>query len=80
MPATRSGDMEKKVYKRKAGEFEIRILPDGRVVMLAPDEALMDVARAVEGQDSEVETTEKGKDGRARDANGTGGGEETERA
>jgi hypothetical protein len=36
-----------KPYKRKPGEFEIRILPDGRVLIPAPDETLLDVARAL---------------------------------
>ena len=37
-----------KPYKRKPGEFEIRILPDGRVLMPAPDEALLEVARILD--------------------------------
>jgi len=40
--------MKKIPYKRKPGEFEIRILKNGRVVMVAPDEALIEVAKAVE--------------------------------
>jgi hypothetical protein len=32
-------------YKRKPGEFEIRILPDGKVVMPAPDDSILDLAR-----------------------------------
>ena len=30
-------------YQKKIGEFEIRILSDGRVVFVAPDDAMMDV-------------------------------------
>ena len=37
--------MSKKPYKRKPGEFEVRILSDGRVVMVAPDEDLIEIAR-----------------------------------
>ena len=40
--------MKKRHYKRKPGEFEIRILKNGQVIMVAPDEALMEVARIVE--------------------------------
>jgi hypothetical protein len=36
--------MRKKRYKRKCGDFEVRVLADGRVVMLAPDEQLLQVA------------------------------------
>ncbi len=40
--------MKKIPYKRNPGEFEIRILKNGRVIMVAPDEALVEVARVVE--------------------------------
>jgi hypothetical protein len=40
--------MKNKPYKRKPGDFEIRILKNGRVVMIAPDDALMEVARIVD--------------------------------
>ena len=33
-----------KPYKQKPGEFEIRILPDGRVLVPAPDGALLELA------------------------------------
>jgi hypothetical protein len=36
--------MSKKRYKRKCGDFEVRVLADGRVIMLAPDERLLQVA------------------------------------
>jgi hypothetical protein len=32
-------------YTRKQGEFELRILQDGRLVMIAPDEALLEMAK-----------------------------------
>lgn len=35
-------------YQRKQGDFELRILPDGRLVMLAPDENLLALAKEVE--------------------------------
>ncbi|MBE0534832.1 MAG: hypothetical protein IH624_04120 [Phycisphaerae bacterium] len=65
--------MSRKAYKRKTGEFEIRILPDGRVVMLAPDETLMDIARAVENQQTQTGESEKGTDVRTSNADGPGG-------
>jgi hypothetical protein len=37
-------------YKRKLGEFEIRILKDGRLVMIAPDEKLVEVAESINKQ------------------------------
>lgn len=40
--------MKKKPYKRKPGDLEVRILSDGRVVMIAPDEGLLEVAQAIE--------------------------------
>jgi hypothetical protein len=39
--------MRHRAYKRKPGDFEIRILADGRVIMIAPDEIIMQVADAV---------------------------------
>jgi hypothetical protein len=35
-------------YQRKQGDFEIRILRDGRLVMIAPDEALLDMAQSLD--------------------------------
>jgi hypothetical protein len=37
--------MKKKPYRRKCGDFELRVLTDGRVIMLAPDDELMEIAR-----------------------------------
>jgi hypothetical protein len=37
----------KKPHKRQAGEFEIRVLRDGKVVMIAPDETLLQVAKNI---------------------------------
>jgi hypothetical protein len=36
-----------KPYRRKPGDFEIRILKDGKVVMLAPDDALIEIAKVI---------------------------------
>ena len=52
-----------KHYKRKPGEFEIRILKNGQVIMVAPDESLVEVARIVEPNNialpPKMETKEK---------------------
>jgi len=37
-------------YQRQQGDFEVRILPDGRLVMLAPDESLITLAREIDSQ------------------------------
>lgn len=44
--------MRNKPYKRKPGDFEIRILRDGRVIMLVPDENLLEAAHAIEAKPS----------------------------
>jgi len=38
--------MSQTPYKREQGDFELRILPDGRLVMIAPDETLLEIAKA----------------------------------
>lgn len=40
--------MKKMPYKRKPGDFEIRILKNGKVVMVAPDETLVEIAQVVD--------------------------------
>jgi hypothetical protein len=56
--------MKNKPYKRKPGDLEVRILSDGRVVMIAPDEKLLEVAQAIEpkrdGLLEAMETEENG--------------------
>ena len=54
--------MKKKPYKSKPGEFEIRILKKGSVVMIAPDEALLEVARSIGKKgNSNIERKQNGK-------------------
>ena len=48
-------------YKRKPGEFEIRILPDGRVFMSAPDDALLEVARVINQAGAKSSSKERAK-------------------
>jgi len=42
--------MNQEPHKREQGELELRILKDGRLVVIVPDEALLEVARAVGGE------------------------------
>ncbi len=59
--------MSRSPYKRKPGDLEIRILSDGRVVMVAPDEELMEVARMVSPNSTAAEpTTETNEDAAGR--------------
>ena len=46
--------MKNKPYKRKPGDFEIRILNSGKVVMITPDETLMEIAQIVEPDSSSL--------------------------
>ncbi len=47
--------MSRKPYKRKQGEFELRILKDGRLVAIAPDETLLEISQALK-ESGEPET------------------------
>jgi len=49
----------KKPYKRKPGDFEIRILKNGRIVMAAPDDSLIEIAQTVEDMYCRKEITEE---------------------
>jgi hypothetical protein len=42
--------MSQTPYQRQQGDFEVRILKDGRVVMIAPDETLLEIAQLLEAQ------------------------------
>jgi hypothetical protein len=46
--------MSQKPYKRQQGDFELRILRDGRLVMVAPDETLMEIARTLEDNSADL--------------------------
>ena len=59
--------MKKQAYRTKPGELELRIGKDGRVYMLAADEALLDVLEAVMPDDPLVLKRRKAKT-RARNA------------
>lgn len=47
--------MKREPYQRQKGDFEIRILPDGRLVFVAPDEKLILLSQMLEQKDSETE-------------------------
>ena len=40
--------MSQTPYQRQQGDFELRILSDGRLVMIAPDETLLEIAQTFE--------------------------------
>lgn len=40
--------MNENNYKPKPGDMEIRILKDGKVMMVVPDEELMEIARGMD--------------------------------
>ena len=60
--------MSKKPYKRKPGDFEVRILSDGRIVMVAPDEELIEIAREVErsNRNTEIQIDATGENTKAK--------------
>lgn len=60
--------MKNEPYKRKPGDFEIRILKNGRVVMITPDETLLEVAQIVE-PNSSVLPAKNGDKGKCRNLN-----------
>jgi hypothetical protein len=39
--------MTKQPYKREPGDLEIRVLKDGRFVLVAPDQELMDLGKTI---------------------------------
>jgi hypothetical protein len=57
-------------YKRKPGDFEIRLLRDGRVVFIGPDQALIEIAQGLDGSaaDTESERTDHGPQSAPADA------------
>ena len=52
--------MRSKPYKRRPGDFEIRLLKDGRVVLIGPDQALVDLAQGLEGLSAEPDRERNG--------------------
>jgi len=60
--------MSAEPYRRKQGEGELRVLKDGRLVIVAPDEALLELAKAFERAESAsgagIVENEHGADGK----------------
>jgi hypothetical protein len=55
--------MTKRPYKRRPGDLEIRLLRDGRLVFIGPDQALIDLAQGLEiSAGDEKERTGNGLD------------------
>ncbi len=61
--------MKKNPYKRKIGDFEIRVLRDGRLVMIAPDEDLHEIANSIEADYKDFKEMEIQEDARAETEN-----------
>jgi hypothetical protein len=40
--------MSQRPHKRTQGEFELRVLKDGRLVMIAPDETLLEIGHTLD--------------------------------
>ncbi len=51
--------MRNKPYKRRPGDYEIRILTDGRVIMIGPDDDMMEVARAIDPQNNTLSSVKE---------------------
>ena len=54
--------MNEPSHRRRPGESEIRILPDGRLVLVAPNETILDVAEAVTPDDPFMQARRKARD------------------
>ena len=61
--------MKNKPYKRKVGDFEIRVLRDGRLVMIAPDEELHEIANSIEADYNNFKEMEIQENARAETEN-----------
>ena len=63
--------MTKQPYKREPGDLEIRVLKDGRFVLVAPDQELMDLGKAISQSLSENTNNERNTDATAHQENTT---------
>lgn len=57
--------MSQAPYQRRQGDFEVRILRDGRVVLIAPDETLLEIAQTLETKAAVPEQHVENQDGEA---------------
>lgn len=46
-------------YTKKPGDFEVRILKDGRVVFVAPDQEMLDVSESLKDTNAVSKTDEE---------------------
>ena len=53
--------MKRKPHKTRPGEFELRIRPDGRICVLAADDALMEVVQSLDELDPGQTAQRKGR-------------------
>lgn len=51
--------MNKEPYKRQPGDYEIRLLKDGRMVLVGPDQTLLDMAKGLSSPASGVPHKER---------------------
>jgi hypothetical protein len=51
--------MTKQPYQRQPGDLEIRVLKDGRFVLVAPDQELMDLGKTITESPSEETCDER---------------------
>ena len=54
--------MKSKPYRRRPGDLEIRVLKDGRVAFVGPDQAMIEVARGLDVQATDIERERTGND------------------
>jgi len=58
--------MTKEPYQREPGDLEIRVLKDGRFVLVAPDQELMDLGKTITESPSEENCDERKPDASAQ--------------
>lgn len=63
--------MTKDPYQRQPGDLEIRVLKDGRFVLVAPDQELMDLGKILSQPLSETTENERNTDAAAHQENTT---------
>ena len=57
--------MSRKPYQRQPGDLEIRVLKDGRFILVAPDQELMDLGKTITESTSEETSDERNMHGAA---------------
>ena len=54
--------MNKTPYKRQPGDYEIRLLKDGRMVLVGPDQTLLEIAKDLSDPTPDVTHKERNTD------------------